>query len=284
MEGPGLIVYGHEKMASLMYAGVMNAAGVSTWTLHRTLGQIFPNSPDAPVSQTEAGDGDLTIHGLVEKVVELGYAHVEMCHFHLPFGDPAVAETFARHDLQLGCLLIDGGDWTHPDLGGRDAAWITDWTRFAQDLGARRVRVIAGKTRTPDALKVAADRFAKLAADVPGIELSTENWFDVLAEPADVKALMRDVPELRLCLDFGNWTNPNKYERLAEIAADATYSHAKADFHPQTVVIEADDYDACLQLMKVNGYTGPYTVVNGGSLDPWAALAATRTYIENWMA
>jgi len=262
----------------------MNAIGVSTWTLHRALAQVFPNSPEAPLSTADAGEGDHSLEQLVEKTLGLGYSHVELCHFHLPFGDASISKIFEQHQLQLGCLLIDGGDWTHPEFGDRDAAWIGNWTRFARDLGARRVRVIAGKTRTVDALKVAADRFTHLAAAVPNIELSTENWFDVLAEPADVKALMRDVPELKLCLDFGNWTNPNKYERLAEIAADATYSHAKADFHPQTVVIEADDYDACLQLMKVNGYTGPYTVVNGGSLDPWAALAATRTYIENWMA
>ncbi len=260
----------------------VNRIGVSTWTLHRALKETFPNAPASLTTRGTAakGTGEQTLPEVLEDVLELGYEHVELCHFHMAFGDKSPRMVLAKHGLRLGCLLIDEGDWTHPETGDRDAAWIAEWAKFAVDLGAQRIRVIGGKTRTDDAIKVTAERFAALHQAVPGIEISTENWFDVLANPDDVIEVFAQVPELKLCFDFGNWNGADKYDRLAAIAHLATYSHAKCDFLPGTNKIAAEDYDKCLQILAAVDYQGPYTAVNGGEGDPWKALAATAEYLD----
>src|SRR5690606_20725135 len=117
-------------------------------------------------------------------------------------------------------LLIDAGDITHPEYGLRDQKWIAGWIEVANELGAEHARIIAGKQKpTRDALDRSVKALAALAeANAGGTRLVTENWFDLLAEPAHVHYLLDRLDgRVGLLADFGNWGGESKYSDLKSI-------------------------------------------------------------------
>ncbi len=108
----------------------------------------------------------------------------------------------------------------------------------------------------------------------------TENWFPLLSQPATVHSLLdRLEGQVGLCLDFGNWQGPTKYEDLRSIAPSAESCHAKAHFSP-TDGMEKDDYIRCLDITQAAGFTGPYTLIyDGPNENEWAGIAGEREIV-----
>ena len=261
---------------------------VSTWSLHRTLGQPAlygpedETRPSSPVEKTAT----LSLLDLPDRLHAVGLSTVEICHFHLPSLDQGylreLRTTLEQAHVELFSLLIDAGDMTHPTHGSRDLAWITSWITIASQLGARCVRVIAGKSQpTEEALQRSVQGLFHVVqcADTCGIRVMTENWFSLLSRPEAVHDLLKRLEgRVGLCLDFGNWRGPTKYEDLRSIASFAESCHTKAAFSPNGM--DKDDYIRCLDITQAAGFAGPYTLIyDGPNEDEWAGIASEREVV-----
>lgn len=261
---------------------------VSTWSLHRTLGSPSGYGPgDTPPSTPTDG---LALVDLPAKVAAAGIHTLEICHFHLPSRRPAYLEALRRAleeaGVELWSLLIDAGDIAHPEEGARDLAWIGEWLPVAQALGAKRMRVIAGREGGAANLARAIAGLRQLAdeAAAHGVRLMTENWHGTLATPALVHTVLDALGgDLGLCVDFGNWGGALKYADLAAIMPAAESCHAKAAFRSDGSLDEGD-YRRCLELTREVGFAGPYTLIYDGlDADEWRGLAREQAVVADYL-
>ena len=265
-----------------------NLIAVSSWSLHRTIGVSYNDSPlTGPQGEAKHSETTLSLLELPKALSDHDYAAMQLCHFHLPSRDAEYAADYraALKDagVELLTVLIDEGDITHPEHGEVSAEWIASWVKTASLLGAKRARVIAGKqAHSQEGVDLAVNRLKKVAetAKEVGVKLETENWFPLLATPAAVNELLdRMEGELSLCADFGNWPRPEIYETLPQIMHRAETCHAKFEFLTATELDEPHSA-ACLQIAAAANYTGPFVLVNGGKGDSdWDAMDIQRKRI-----
>lgn len=257
---------------------------ISSWTLHPVLGSPpFWGVGEQPPGAPSAG---LPLLHLPQRIADAGIKTMELTHFHLPTLDEGyLAElrgAIESAGVELWSFLVDDGDVTGPN-GERDEKWIASLLPVATELGARCVRVIAGKAG-PTAERLAHSRIVleRLVekASAQGLHLLTENWFDLLATPEAVHAVIEGT-NVGLNFDFGNWTGPGKYDALAQIAELAEGSHAKAHFEDEE--IDAIDFKRCLQLLRDTDFSGPYTLVCDNAEDRWQAVAQAKAIAERYL-
>jgi sugar phosphate isomerase/epimerase len=267
---------------------------VSTWSLHRTLGRpdFYGVEAGFHVPTATHGGGALSLLELPARLATFGISTLELCHFHLPSLDPGyLAELHAAlqaAQVELFSLLIDDGDIVHTTHAERDLAWIRRWIEIAETLGAKHMRVIAGKSApTQDSLTKSAQELKRLAilVEEAGMRLMTENWFGVLSTPAAVHALFEQLEDqVGLCLDFGNWNGPGKYRDLREIATYAESCHAKAHFSGPDE-LDVADYTQCLEITAAAHFAGPYTLIySGPDDDEWAGLAREMQIVQTYLS
>ncbi|SMQ85297.1 Sugar phosphate isomerase/epimerase [Devosia lucknowensis] len=264
---------------------------VSTWSLHRLLGTIYPHdlSTDAVSDGDDRyGEGEESLLGLPSVLANHGYHRLEVVSFHLRSRDPIyLAELRNQLDVSgviLQTLLIDAGDMTDPIDGQRDTRWIAGWLEVAQALGAENARVIAGKQKpSPETLARSVAGFHELLAVNAGspVKLVTENWFDLLSTPEAVHELLdRLEGQVGLLADFGNWTGPDKYDGLKSIFPRASLCHAKASFADGQ--LDEADYGLCVGVAEEAGYRGPYTLIfDADHPGEWSGLAEERDFITS---
>ena len=262
---------------------------VSTWSLHRLLGMTFPHdltTTEVGPMQETYGEGEESLLGLPSVLANHGYHRLEIVSFHLRSRDPIylgeLRDQLRIAEVRLQTLLIDAGDISHPEYGARDQAWIASWIEVANELGAENARIIAGKQKpTRDALDRSVKALAALADGNSGssVRLVTENWFDLLAEPAHVHYLLDKLDgRIGLLGDFGNWGGPNKYSDLRSIFGRAELCHAKAQFIDGD--LDEADFGECVRLAEEAGYKGPYTLIfDSDTPGEWHGLSTERDFI-----
>lgn len=264
---------------------------VSTWSLHRLLGMTYPHdlttTEIGPMQETY-GEGEESLLGLPSVLANHGYHRLEIVSFHLRSRDPIylgeLRDQLRIANVRLQTLLIDAGDISHPEHGARDQAWIAGWVEIANELGAENARIIAGKQKpTRDALDRSIKSLGDLARSNAGssVRLVTENWFDLLAEPAHVHYLLdRLEGQVGLLADFGNWGGPNKYSDLRSIFGRAELCHAKAQFIDGD--LDEADYEQCVKLAEESGYKGPYTLIfDSDTPSEWHGLSSERDFVTS---
>jgi hypothetical protein len=267
---------------------------VSSWSLHRALGQTFDNRPDydvRAVAEPTYGEGRMSLLDMPRAVAAIGIDRIEVCSFHIPDRDPGYAAAFraALDDagVTLQTLLIEHGDITSPETRERDLAWIESWIDTAALFGAEQARVIAGRSKPK---RAALDRsiagLTRLGqyGDARGVRVVTENWFELLPGPEEVRYLFDRLDDtVGLNGDFGNWSGETKYQDLEAIFDLATCCHAKADFSGG--VLHAEDYGRCLDATIAAGFRGPYTLIyDGPHADEFRHLLIERDFIRNHFA
>lgn len=266
---------------------------VSSWSLHRSLGSPSLYGPDNghDIPTTTHGKGTLSLLELPPRLAASGLHTMELCHFHLPTLDQGylteLRATLQAAQVELFSLLVDEGDITHPRNAARDLAWISSWIDVARSLGAKCMRIIAGKSSpSAEALEVSIRGFQDLLplAEASGLRLMTENWYGLLSSPAWVQAFFQQMEEqVGFCFDFGNWSGPTKYVDLQAIASYADSCHAKAHFASPDVMDE-NDYTRCLAITRSAGFSGPYTLIyDGPNPQEWAGLERERQLVQSYL-
>lgn len=253
---------------------------VSTWSLHRTLGNFV--APDSSVSGGPTKDlpptatAGIALLDLPAHLAAHGYDTLHLCHFHLASRDAAylaaVRAALDEHGITLDTFLIDDGDLTAPDAD-RHEAWYGEWLDVAEAVGARGARIGAGRAApTPELLVASGERLARLAAAHPGVRVVTENWLEMTPDAASVLAVLDAAGSgVGLLLDLGNWTGPTKYDDLARLAPRAETCHAKCHFSADGP--DADDFRRSLEVLKAAGFDGPLALIyDGPDDDEWANL------------
>jgi len=266
---------------------------VSTWSLHRLLGAIYPYSPDPGRSAARKepyGPGRSSLTDIPGQLANRDIGRLEICSFHLPSLESAyLAEMRAAlqdADILLQTLLVEDGDPSHAETAERDIQWIASWLEIAQALGAKNMRVIAGKQApTAESLQRAAGHLGWLAtqADNSGVRIVTENWFDLLASPKETNWLIDTLQgKVGLNGDLGNWAAPEKYAGLSDIMRRAELCHAKADFNGSG--LDSADYRKCLEACRTAGYSGPYTLIYDSPFfaDEWDGILIEKAFIEEF--
>lgn len=262
---------------------------VSTWSLHRMLGTVYPHDLDTlqigPRTPTY-GEGWESLLDIPSAIANHDIHRLEIVSMHLPSRDAIylgeLKSALSTMGVTLQTLLIDAGDISDPATSARDAGWIANWIETANELGAERARIIAGKQKpTPEALALSVKTLAQLADGNAGspVRLTTENWFDLLAEPAQVNYVL-DTLEGRIGLnaDFGNWGGPTKYADLRAIFNRAETCHAKSSFIGGR--LDETDYAACIEAAEAAGYAGPYTLIfDADEPGEWDGLAIQKAFV-----
>lgn len=257
----------------------MHPKTVSTWSLHRTLGNDVAEDSSiegGPLMDLPARQGGMTLLELIPELATRGFGALHLCHFHLASRDDAylaeVKQALADHGVHLEMLLIDDGDLMNDDVD-RQMAWYDGWLTVAEKLGAERARVCAGRQApTPERLRLSGDRMALLAGQHPSVRLVTENWMEATPDAASVNTVLDAAGGAAgLLIDLGNWAAPAKYDELAEIAGRAESCHAKCVFDDNGP--DADDFRRCLVILKDAGYDGLLALIyDGPDDDEWAGL------------
>ena len=262
---------------------------VSTWSLHRYLGTIYPHDTSTDAigdGDDRYGEGEESLLGLPSVLANHGYDRLEIVSFHLRSRDPVylgeLRDQLNVSGVTLQTLLIDAGDMTDPVRGAEETRWIAGWVDVANALGAENARIIAGKQKpTPETIARSVAGFRELLALNAGspLKLVTENWFDLLSTPDAVhEVLDRLEGQVGLLADFGNWTGPDKYEGLKSIFPRASLCHARASFEGGQ--LDEADYGLCVGVAEEAGYAGPYTLIfDAEHPGEWAGLSEERDFI-----
>ncbi|WP_375424884.1 sugar phosphate isomerase/epimerase family protein [uncultured Friedmanniella sp.] len=254
------------------------AKAVHSWSLFRTLGRYVALGSMPSGAIEERQEGGLPLLELPAELARHGYTSTQLCHFYLPSLETGYLEelraAFVEAGVELECFLVDDGDLTHPVEGPAQLEWVSGWLDVAATLAPARARVVAGK-QAPDATTLAhsADQLRELARRHPAVRVVTENWHALLPDAASVNELLdRTAGEVGLLVDLGNWKGPGKYAELAAVAARAETCQAKVRTSASGEV-DAEDYRACLGVLRDAGYDGPLALVyDGADPDEWNRL------------
>jgi hypothetical protein len=266
---------------------------VSSWSLHRSIGDppIYGAENGHDIPAMTHGKDTLSLLELPSHLAAFGLHTLEICHFHLPTLDKGylteLRDTLQAANVELFSLLVDEGDITHPKNAARDLAWISSWIDIASSLGAKRMRIIAGKSSpSEEVLKVSIRGFQDLLphAEAVGLRLMTENWYGLLSSPTLVHTFFQRMEgQVGFCFDFGNWSGPTKYGDLQAIAPYAESCHAKAHFISPDEMDETD-YTRCLDITRSAGFSGPYTLIyDGPGSHEWAGLEQERRLVQSYL-
>ena len=241
----------------------MRRLAISTWTLH---GQL---------------QDDLALLDLPAQIAQHGILALEICHFHLPSTTPAyLAELKAAchaAGVEAYSILIDTGDITAPDPQQRatDLQTIRGWIDVAAELGAGRVRIVAGmQAPTPEVIQHSVDNLRELVeyAEQRGVKTITENWHATGLDPQALLSILDQCEgRVGLCADIGNAEGPDKYATLAQLLPRASSIHFKARYLP-TGEIEPTDFARCVELIEAAQFQGIVTVIYGDTDREWAAV------------
>ncbi|GAC1429054.1 MAG: hypothetical protein NVSMB65_02370 [Chloroflexota bacterium] len=274
----------------------MTALAVSSWSLHKALGTTYPGlDPHAPRdAQPTYGAGTLNLLDAPAALAAAGIPNMEICHFHLPRTDHAyladLRRRFEEAGVHLLTLLVDAGDLTAPDPAERaaDLRRIRDWIDVAAEVGAQRVRVIAGDA-DPDArgsaVRASIAGLGTLAsyARSRGVEVITENWHALALDVPSLLAILDGLEgAVGLCADFGNFRGDDRFARLQAILPRATSIHAKADFAEDGAMDEAG-YRRCLDLSRAAGFTGAYVLSFEGPGDEMSGLSRMAGVVRSYL-
>ena len=275
----------------------MPTIGISTWSVRRLLGPMYPGldlAAETRPTDARFGPGEIALLDLPDAMRERGFADLDICHFHLPRTDDTYLDKLrGRLDaagVRAFTFLVDDGDISAADDAARerDVAATRAWIDVAARLGARYVRVAAGLTAArPDdpAIRRSAESMLTLAsyARERAVELITETWRPLAMPPENVRALRAITGDrVGLCADFNNYhaySGDRKYDDLRAVLPGATVVHAGAQFDAHGKM-DVADFRTCLGLARESGFAGTYVLIFSGPGDEWAGLAQMATTVR----
>ncbi|GIN72139.1 xylose isomerase [Bacillus sp. J14TS2] len=275
----------------------MSYLSVSTWSLHRLLGPLrwtaWDNAQKKHITKLEQQDNVIDLLDLPTILKEKGFAAFELCHFHFPFTDSLYLQRLKKActdaNMRLYTLLLDYGDLSSTDTQRVDADMelIKEWIDIAAEVGAERVRVVAGDAPADDqdALSRVSQYLHELAvyAGQKGVKIITENFRTLSSTSENCLYIVNQSDEqIRLITDFGNMSGAEKYNELARIIPYSDSIHAKPQYDKDGIP-DQDEFRRCLDLLKQAHYDGPIVIIYDGPGDMWEGIERTKKIVEDYL-
>jgi sugar phosphate isomerase/epimerase len=222
-------------------------------------------------------------------LAQQGFSALEVCHFHFPETSMAylhkLKDSFREAGIRLYTLLVDYGDIANEDPFRResDIKWIKGWIDIASQVGAERVRIIAGEadSTNQEALVRSAEGLRMLSeyADARGVRVITENFRPLTATAANCLTLLDEAGDrIGLTADFGNFSGEHKFNELALIVPRSESIHAKA-ITDENGFPDAAEFKQCMEIVKQSGYEGPIVLIYDGPHDMWDGINRVKELV-----
>lgn len=175
-----------------------------------------------------------------------------------------------------------GNTFTHQASAKRDAEIksVKEWIDHAAVMGAPHIRVFAGNpqgTSKDEARKLCIEAMEECCdyAGRKGIFLGLENHGGIVAESADILAIVRGVksPWCGINLDTGNFRTDDPYHDLELIAPYAVNVQWKAEVQPRSAKQkQAADLRRIVKILRDANYQGYVALEYEAEEDAWAAV------------
>ncbi|MEK3887201.1 sugar phosphate isomerase/epimerase family protein [Bacillus sp. FSL K6-3431] len=275
----------------------MSYLSISTWSLHRNLGPlrwtVWDDAEKKQVVEIKAQPETIKLKDLPETLASKGFNALEICHFHFQRTDSdylnEISQACKHANITLHTLLLDYGDISNDDevRRNKDLEFIKEWIFIAAEVGAQRIRVIAGDSDPEDqqALERSAQHLQELAiyAEKQGVRIVMENFRSLTSNSNNCIHLLHNSHEsIRMITDFGNFNGKNKYEELAAILPYSESVHAKANFDSNGLP-DAVEFQKCLDLLANFNYEGSITLIYDGPGDMWEGIDRVKKIVEPYL-
>lgn len=275
----------------------MSYLSVSTWSLHRLLGPLRLTVWNAQTGKHETNEQEQPlVHSLLELPAEAarrGFKALEVCHFHFPSIDAdylaQLRSAFKDAGISFDTLLLDYGDLTTNDQVRLEAdkALMLRWIDAAAAAGAKQIRIVAGEAPPSDqaALERSAAGLSELAAYASsvGVCVITEN-FRPLTSTGDncVKLLELTGDGVGFITDFGNFSEPAKYDEFAQTLPASLSVHAKPHYDDNGIPDEAELIRS-LNTVKEANFNGAIVLIYDGPGDMWEGLERVERIVSPYL-
>ena len=236
-------------------------------------------------SEKTASAKRIDLFDFLDFCAEHGCAGAELTSYYFP---PNVTTEFLvklrRHAFLRGLAISGtsvGNNFTLPAGPKRDAqlALTKQWIGYAAVMGAPHIRIFAGSGQgltkaEAQTLSISAIEECAEEAGKHGIFLGLENHGGIVAEPADVLAIIQAVksPWVGINLDVGNFNTEDPYADLARCAPYAVHVHMKGEIHRRGQKPEPADLARLAAILREANYQGYVSLEYESAEDPWTAV------------
>ena len=275
----------------------MSYLSLNTWSLHRELGPlqwtVWDDIEKKHQIKLEQHPENIKLKDLPGILSSKGFKALEICHFHFQRTDSSYLEelrnAFNETNITFHTLLVDYGNISSEDevRRNKDMQFIKKWIDIASEVGAQRVRVIAGDAGPEDseALACALNQLNLLVeyAKPLGVRVVTEN-FHSLTSKADncIHLVHQSNQQIRLITDFGNFDSETKYDEIVKMLPFSDSIHAKPNFDSDGIP-DKEEYQKSLNLLSKTNYNGPITLIYDGPGDMWAGIDRVKQIVEAYL-
>ena len=160
---------------------------------------------------------------------------------------------------------------------------VKDWTARAAKLGAKTVRIFAGKLedgeKLADAQKRVVDAMNECCevAEKLGVFLALENHGGITDTPEHLLELVKPVksPALGVNIDTGNFNTPDPYADIAKIAPYGVVSQVKTEVNPGGKKKVEADLSRVVKILKDANFHGYVALEYEAAEDPKVAVPRT---------
>jgi sugar phosphate isomerase/epimerase len=116
-----------------------------------------------------------------------------------------------------------------------------------------------------------------------GIEVGIENHGGFAGDIKVIRKMMADVPDLKLCFDFGNVRDADRYQMCEEFADRMHFVHAKAHIFDDKGIEKNIDYGRIINTLKDKGFDSWLSIEWEGPLPGDEGVRKTIDLIKKYI-
>jgi sugar phosphate isomerase/epimerase len=241
-----------------------------------------------------AGGRTLDLFEFMDYCAEHGCLGAELTSYYFPAEfDREFLLQVRRHAFLQG-LHISGTavgnvfTWPRGDRRDLEVRKVKAWIDHASVMGAPHVRIFAGnqqpgmtREQAMDACVEAIEECCQHAAQY-GIFLGLENHGGIVAEPADLLAIVQRVrsPWFGINLDTGNFHTTDPYADVAQFIPYAVNVQLKVEMRRRGQEKEPVDFERVVGLLREANYQGYVALEYEAAEDPWQAVPRHLKHLQ----
>jgi len=239
---------------------------------------------------------EMTLADFIDRAAELGSDAVELTAYYFPETTPAYLAGLKGRCTRLGLDISGtavGNDFCVPDPAKLKAqlGMVKTWVEHSARLGAKTVRIFAGKVakgdseekalaRCTEAIQEACDHAAR-----HGILLALENHGGVTATADQLLAIVKGVKHdwFGVNLDTGNFHTADPHADLARVAPYAVVVQLKTEVFPRGKPGEEADLKKLTGILREANYRGYVALEYEAREEPKTAIPRTMEQLKKLM-